>query len=1309
MRRFIIILVSLLSVVPLLADALYSFQSLTTADGLSSSCVRCMHIDSKGFMWIGTDMGLDRYDGYQVESMGGLFGEEWQFSTIDDIQEDALGNLWIDCQRANLIYNVNTHTTVTDVRDWLKNLKIDVGEDVYKVKVDDSGSLWVVQQNRLTHYDYNTGHSKSWEIPQLAIGDINLYASSAVADVLLLAGRKRVWQFSATNGKMEQLDLPADMKREDNIYGSFIDSDRSIWVFSIIDEKICRYSMGGKTVREMIALPQGDTFDSRNNAIRDMMDDGRGNVWIATDHKGLFVYNKPTGEMTQIVSQPHGRSQLSSNNVISLAIDHQGTVWAGHFQTGISYTSANSRMFQNKGTQYGNVSALFCDSKGRRWIGTDGSGLYLEHEDGTYEKTTLPSIIVSSITEDDNGAIWVGSYSEGLFRQLPGGRWEQFGMANGRFPTNNVWKMINDGKGHIWCASPVSPLVKMDVNTCQWEVVNDERDYNILGTDFCIDARGNLLVSSTYGLVVISEGKRQRLITNFRGTQEMVPRMAESICLDPKSDILLLGHRQGITIFDMNRDTLYMVSNQVNGREIDVQDIVQDKRGFFWVSTTNGITRLKVNRKKDGGIEWEIRNYTAREGLQTPFFNANSSALTNDGHVLLGGFEGYTVINPDEIGLVAENPGAPVIISVMAGDRYIDADDGHIVLNHDDTHLTIRYFTGNLNNASSVRYAYKLVGMMNQWRYTDENHITLVGLAPGDYKLLLRLSEEDDNLVRQLSIHVNSPFYLTGWAFMVYALMACVAGYWLWQRTRRRQLRELRLQKEDMERQKQAQITEMKLQFFTNISHDLRTPLTLIISPIDVIVKKLESGQMPSSLLSQLKNIRRNAQLLLNQVGVLLDFRRLDVGVERLNPSKSDIVAQLGSICLSFEDYSKERQIPLDFECNEKSFMMMYDKEKMSKIIYNLLSNAFKFTEEGESIRVGFSHDDKQAFIIVADTGRGIPDADKTGVFNRFYKSGANDPSQTGSGIGLHIVKEYVGLHGGQVAVTDNTPKGSVFNITIPIVVPMDNADADPQGTSSCDDDHSQRPVVLVVDDNREMLNFISDSLSEDYRVLQAENGQQALDLLASQDVALVVSDVMMPGIDGFEFCRRMKSDISTSHIPVILLTARTTDESKVKGLQLGADDYLTKPFNMDVLRLRVRKFMEWAESSHQEFKKKVDISPSEITITPLDEQFIQKAIKTVEERISNSDFSVEELGKELGMSRSFLYKKLMAITGVGPAEFIRTIRVKRGMALLERSQMQISEIAYQVGFNSLKSFTMNFKAEYGMTPSEYLKNRKNE
>ena len=1309
MCRIFIFVVSFLAVLPLYADGQHNFQSLTTAEGLSSGNVKCMLIDSNGFMWIGTDMGLDRYDGYQVESMGGVFGPQWQFSPVSKIQEDALGNLWIDCQHAYLIFNINTHTPVTDVPSMLKDMNIDVGNHTYKVLTDENGSLWVVQQNQLTFHDCHTGSNRTWKTPDIGMSDINFYSSVATSDGLLLAGKKAVWQFSMANGQIEQLQLPSEMQREDNIYGAFIDSDRSIWVFSIIDEKICRYSMGGKTVREMVTLPQGNTPDSRNNAIRDMMDDGRGNVWIATDHKGLFVYHKPTGEMTQIISQPHGRSQLSSNNVISLAFDRQGTVWAGHFQTGISYTSANSRIFQNKGMQFGNVSAIFCDSKGRLWIGTDGGGLYLEHKDGSYEKTSLPSIIVSSITEDDNGTIWVGSYSEGLFRQLPGGRWEQFGLANGRFPTNNVWKMMNDGKGFIWCASAVSPLIRMDVQTNQWEVVNDDQDYEILGTDFCMDSRGNLLVSSTYGLVVINEDKRQRLTTNFRGTQEMVPMMAKSICYDGNRDILLMGHRQGITIFDMKHDTLYDVNNQINGKEINVQDIIQDKKGFFWISTTNGITSLEVSRNEDGGMEWEVRNYTAKEGLQTPFFNANSSGMTDDGHVLFGVFEGYIAITPDETGLVAENPVAPVIFSVMAGDRYIDANEGRIVLNHDDTHLTIRYFTGNLNNASSVRYAYKLEGMMNQWKYTEENHITLVGLAPGDYKLLLRLSEGDENQVRQLSIHVNSPFYLTGWAFMAYALMACVAGYWLWRRTRRRQLRELRLQKEDMERQKQTQITEMKLQFFTNISHDLRTPLTLIISPIDVIVKKLESGQMPSSLLSQLKNIRRNAQLLLNQVGSLLDFRRLDVGVERLNPSKSDIVAQLGSICLSFEDYSKERQIPLNFECNEKSFMMMYDKEKMSKILYNLLSNAFKFTEEGESIKVGFSHDEKQAFIVVADTGRGIPDADKSSVFNRFYKSGANDPSQTGSGIGLHIVKEYVGLHGGQVAVTDNTPKGSVFTITIPIVVPLENADADTPATSSCDEDDSQRPVVLVVDDNREMLNFISDSLSEDYRVLQAENGQQALDLLASHDVAMVVSDVMMPGIDGFEFCRRMKSDISTSHIPVILLTARTTDESKVKGLQLGADDYLTKPFNMDVLRLRVQKFMEWAESSHQEFKKKVDISPSEITITPLDEQFIQKAIKTVEERISDSDFSVEELGKELGMSRSFLYKKLMAITGVGPAEFIRTIRVKRGMALLERSQMQISEIAYQVGFNSLKSFTMNFKAEYGMTPSEYLKNRKNE
>ena len=1340
MRLACIALLSLWVTLLSWADTPYRFQTLTTADGLSSSTVKCMLIDSNGFLWIGTDAGLDRYDGYEVEPF--MQGEDMPLSgTIEELQEDAQGNVWIDSEYAYTLYNTHTRTLIADASSMLRQWGIDVGGKPYKVKVDDTGSLWVLQQGQLMRYDWPTRHVETWKNPHFDISDINFYACTATHETLLIAGKQSVWQFMRSTGRMQQLALPQEMQRKDNIYGTFIDSDHTLWVFSIIDEHICRYSVGGKIIKEMLRLPSEGANESKNNAIRDMMDDGQGNVWIATDHKGIFIYHKPTGELTHITQT------ISSNNVISLAKDSQGTIWAGHYKTGISYTSTRPSPFENRGQTYGDISAMFRDSQGNLWIGTDGDGLYVEHSDGTSQKLPLPNLTVSSFAEDTDHNIWVGTYSDGLFRKFPTGQWQQYCINHGTAPTNNAWSIIADTLGHLWCASPLHPLVRLDIRTLQWQEISDDQGQPIYGMDFRIDRRGRLLIASTYGLIIHDPQKDtcRRLTTNLSGTQEMPLKMATTLCYDTHRDLLIMGHKGGLTLFDLHHDRLYHIASTSHPTSIHVKSIQQDPLGNFWFSTANGISRLDITRHQDSTLRWNIENYPPKEGQIAPFYNSNSSTTTADGYILFGGINGYTRIHPDISHYTSDFPHLPLsIVSITAAGQPIQLDTSHstsniLHLTSSDTPLTIRYFTGQLNPTTTIRYAYQLEGTMNQWAYTEENHITLVGLSPGTHRLLLRTDDattEADTLT--LTIHVLPPFYLTAWAWLLYLLIACAAAYFLWRYTRRKQQQRWQQQKDQLERQKLVQMTEMKLQFFTNISHDLRTPLTLIISPINSLVQKLEQGQQPPTLLTQLKNIRKNAQLLHSQVSTLLDFRRLDTGAETLQSSPSDIVAQLHAICLSFDDYAHERHITLQCQSPEKSFVMTYDKEKMNKMVYNLLSNAFKFTPEGGSITVSFTHDDHEATITVADTGRGIPDPEKAHIFHRFYRAETDDHSQTGSGIGLHIVKEYVTMHGGTVSVSDNVPQGSVFGIRIPID-PLCPSDICPimgramRGGNSTENKPTDKPTnkpdglpimgemsegqrgssILVVDDNPDMLTFIADSLAETYDVLTATDGQAALDILhstsnishfTSSNISLVISDVMMPGIDGFELCRRMKSDIHTSHIPIILLTARTTDQSKIEGLQLGADDYITKPFNMDVLLLRVQKIREWATTRHQDFKRKLDINPSDITITPLDEQFLQKAIHIVEEHIGDSDFTVETLGQELGMSRSFLYKKLMAVTGQGPAEFIRTLRIKRGMALLQRSQMQVTEIAYAVGFNSLKSFTMNFKAEYGMTPTEFLR-----
>lgn len=386
----------------------------------------------------------------------------------------------------------------------------------------------------------------------------------------------------------------------------------------------------------------------------------------------------------------------------------------------------------------------------------------------------------------------------------------------------------------------------------------------------------------------------------------------------------------------------------------------------------------------------------------------------------------------------------------------------------------------------------------------------------------------------------------------------------------------------------------------------------------------------------------------------------------------------------------------------------------------NLLSNAFKYTPDGGHIRVSLERNDNFVTISVADSGEGIDDKTKKYIFERFYQ-GEQSESKTGSGIGLHIVNEYVHMHGGEISVTDNTPQGSTFTFSIPLqnCGPVTDSVADRTDDEATDEttdetelqqtdidnpESEKKANILLVDDNKEYLDIIASVLSDEYNVLTADNGEKALELLDKENINLIISDVMMPGIDGMELCRRIKSNIRWSHIPVILLTAKGAEESRIEGLELGADDYITKPFNYQLLRLRIHKFIELFERNHRMFKNQIDVEPSEITITSLDEKLIEKAIKIVEDHMEDSEFSVEVLSQELALSRGYLYKKLMAITGKGPAEFIRTIRLKRARQLLAKSQLQIAEVAYKCGFNSPKRFAQSFRNEFGMLPSEYIK-----
>lgn len=555
----------------------------------------------------------------------------------------------------------------------------------------------------------------------------------------------------------------------------------------------------------------------------------------------------------------------------------------------------------------------------------------------------------------------------------------------------------------------------------------------------------------------------------------------------------------------------------------------------------------------------------------------------------------------------------------------------------------------------------------SSWFPMEGMTIVLRSLPPGDYDLLTRTQSSRESLLT--TIHIDPPLWLTWWAFLLYLLILLLTVFFLVRYFKSKQAYKARVKEIKLQQEQQEQMNEMKLRFFTNISHDLRTPLSLIITPVE-------------NLLS-----------LVNQI---LDFRRLESGKEKLRLSYGDITALVRDVCKSFQLKAEKEQMHFSFEPANEHIETMFDRDKTQKIMMNLLSNAFKFTPSGGRIIVRMVTEQNEVVISVADTGVGLSDKDKERVFEQFYQSDATPTASMGSGIGLHIVREYVQLQGGDITVSDNPEgKGSLFRFTIPLR--KDEHAISGNGDLSL-------PLLLFADDNTDMLAYLSKGLSDEYRVVTATNGRETLQLLEKEDVDIIVSDVMMPEMDGLELCRRVKTNIETSHIPVILLTAKALDSDELQGLEAGADDYVTKPFSMDILKQRIHKLIERGRDHHKRFVKEIDIEPSEITITSLDEQFIAKAISIVEEHISEPEFGVEELSAEMGVHRAQLYKKLEHLTGKSPQQFIRILRLKRGRQLLEQSGLYVSEVAYRVGFNSPRIFSKYFKEEFGVTPKKFIK-----
>ena len=731
---------------------------------------------------------------------------------------------------------------------------------------------------------------------------------------------------------------------------------------------------------------------------------------------------------------------------------------------------------------------------------------------------------------------------------------------------------------------------------------------------------------------------------------------------------------------------------------------------------------------------FDSRAYNSEDGLQNCDFNQRSIKTLHNGIIAIGGLYGVNIFAPDHIrynkmlpnvmftGLslfdeavkVGQSYGGRVLIEKELNDVE------NVEFDYKQNIFSVSFASDNYNLPEKTQYMYKLEGFNNDWLTlpVGVHNVTFTNLAPGKYVLRVKAINSDGYVgIKEatLGIVVNPPFWMSWWAYLLYAAGLVVVLFLARYRMLKREREKFHLQQIENEVAKNEEINNMKFRFFTNVSHELRTPLTLIISPLEGMLKET-TDELQST---RLQLMYRNAQRLLHLVNQLLDFRKGEMSTHQLSLSEGDIISYVHSVCNSFLLMADKKHIQFSFFSGIDTFSMAFDADKVGKIVMNLLSNAFKFTPEGGRVTVMIEHvtgTPDTLEIKIADTGIGISDVDKEHIFDRFYQADHKGVEETtGNGIGLSLVRDFVTLHEGEVKVFDNIGTGSVFVIQFPVKHVETQVQLPEETGMSVGDEEDREmkeevreetgrkdsPLLLVVDDNEDFRIFMRYSLELQYRVKLAVNGNEAWEMMQEELPDLVISDVMMPQMDGNELCRLIKQDKRTAHIPVILLTARQNTEAKLEGLQTGADDYVTKPFNMTILVLRIRKLIELSRY-HRVTQGMIDPAPSEIVITSLDEKLIEKAIKYVEDNMSRTELSVEELSRELGMSRVHLYKKLLQITGKTPIEFIRVIRLKRAAQLLRESQLHVSEVAFEVGFNNPKYFSRYFKDEFGVLPSVY-------
>lgn len=1344
------------------------FSHVDVNDGLSDNWVKCVYRDSRGFIWFGTNSGLDRYDGYKFE----IFKHNASDSTsiadnaINVISEDKEGNLWVGTRGGISILDNETYRFT--IRNLVSSQPFSCQDITYitAIVTDQSGNILVGTHNGLFFINHENNSTRHILLDEQSctseLNNITAITHDNSGSFWIGTNNGFIFRFSHQLNSIEKFESYKDASESGGIISRlFVDKNDNLW----IGDNNGLYLFNTETKLWNSDFQKTSGFVFRKLQITGIDQDNDGQIWVSTDGKGIFIVNPADYSVNNLINLPYVSGSLCSNGTTSLLCDNSGIVWAGTSKKGVDFYKRNVRKFMlyrnipndRNSLAFNDVDCITEDCKGNIWIGTNGGGLncfdrktskFISYTANPSKKNTLSSNIIVSLFEDSEKKIWIGTYLGGLNCYDPKtGKfsvYRHFDSDSTTISDDRIWDICEDSKRTLWIATLTNGLNRFDRATGRFLRYNTENSplcFNYINS-FEIDENDNLWISSANGLIFFNPGQNRAdcYYHNTDDSSSLSDNQVISTFKDSRG-FFWVCTSNGLNLMDQATGKFRVFTESDGLPSASVLRILEDKHSDLWISTRNGISKLIIVKQEGSRpATFRFTNYSMSDGLQGKEFTETAALAASNGELWYGGPDGLNAFHPLEISV--DTSVSKLVLTdfrifnkrIKYGDKINNRvllekpifNTNKIVLKYKENSFTIDFVVLNYFNPEKNKYSYNLEGFDNKWITTEgnENFAAFSNLNNGNYTFKVRATNSDGIWNKdpvEIKIKVLPPFWKSWYAYLLYTLLILSLLAFLRYLILYRERLNMKIEQEQIEAQHVHEIDSLKIKFFTNISHEFRTPLTLILSPVEKLMNMWKG--LPDE--KYLKLIQQNAKRLLLMVNQLLDFRRLEVQGFGFNPSYGNIISFIGDVVASFDDLSEQKQVRLIFSSDMQELNALFDRDKIEKIMFNLLSNAFKFTDSDGTVRVSLlshknnqklkgSHADTRIEIKVEDTGIGIP-ADKLDkLFDYFYQVNSFSDYQ-GTGLGLALVKEFVKLHEGEVMVESEPGKGSCFTVILPVRTGSSNGDShymvsDKTGNIIQPTLNEEQPEnniekkckIVIAEDNDDLRFYIKDNLQSRYDIFEASNGEEAMAIILKVIPDLIISDIVMPVMDGKELCRRVKSDKRTCHIPLIIITAHSSQQEQFESLETGADDFIPKPFSFQVLESKISNFISLARNLRQSGIRNVNVEPDQINIISLDEQFLHKALSLVEKNMSNVNYTVEELSNDLGMSRTLFYKRILTLTGKPPLEFIRTLRMKRAAQLLEKSQLNVSEVAFKVGYNDPKYFRKHFKNEFGILPSRY-------